>query len=119
MQATVHPGLLLDHLEANEADLIEMCDELVSIESPSNDPGATRAILEHLTNEFIRLGYQYRLSPPDRSGGYLYARPRHHRRRAPMQLILGHVDTVWPIGTLAARPWTVDGAALHGPGCST
>lgn len=116
MQATVHPGLILDHLEANEADLIEMCDELVSIESPSNDPVATRVILERLTDEFIQLGYRYRLSPPDRSGGYLYARPRHHRRRAPLQLILGHVDTVWPIGTLAARPWTADGAALHGPG---
>lgn len=116
MQATIHPGLLLEHLEANEADLIEMCDELVSIESPSNDPVATRVILEHLAHEFSHLDYQYRLSPADRSGGYLYARPRHHRRRTPMQLILGHVDTVWPIGTLAERPWRVNGTEIHGPG---
>ena len=116
MHTTVHPGLLLDHLETNEAALIEMCNELVSIESPSNDPAATRVILEHLADEFTQLGYRYRLSPPDRSGGYLYARPRHHRRRAPTQLILGHVDTVWPIGTLAARPWRVTGTEIHGPG---
>ena len=116
MQTTIHPELLLEHLEANEGDLIEMCDELVAIESPSNDPVATRVILEHLTGEFTRLGYRHRLSAPDRSGGYLYARPIHHRRRAPMQLLLGHVDTVWPIGTLAARPWRVDGTEIHGPG---
>ncbi len=56
MHATVHPGLLLEHLETNEAALIEMCDELVSIESPSNDPAATRVIHELLTDELTQLG---------------------------------------------------------------
>ena len=116
MQATIHPGLLLEHLETSEADLIDMCNELVSIESPSHDPVATRLVLEHLTGEFDRLGYRHRLSPPDRSGGYLYARPHRCRRRSPLQLILGHVDTVWPIGTLAERPWRVDETEIHGPG---
>lgn len=116
MRATVHPGLLLEHLEANEAGLIEMCDELVSIESPSGDPMATRVVLEHLTGQFTQLDYRFRLSSPDKSGGYLYARPRQRSRRAPTQLILGHIDTVWPIGTLAERPWRVDGMEMHGPG---
>ncbi len=116
MQVTTHPGLLLEHLETNEADLIDLCDELVSIESPSNDPVATRVVLERLTEEFTQLGYRYRLSRPNRSGGYLYARPGHHRPRTPTQLILGHVDTVWPIGTLASRPWTVEGSEIRGPG---
>ena len=116
MQATLDPGLLLKHLETNEAALIDLCDELVSIESPSNDPVATRVILERLVREFTQLGYRHRLARPDRSGGYLYARPAHHRPGQPMQLLLGHVDTVWPIGTLAARPWTVDGTEIHGPG---
>jgi len=93
-----------------------MCDKLVSIESPSDDPVATRVVLEHLTGELTQLGYRHRLSSADRSGGYLYARPHHRPRHAPTQMILGHVDTVWPIGTLATRPWRVDGTEMHGPG---
>jgi glutamate carboxypeptidase len=116
VRTAVHPGVILEHLESNEADLVAMCDKLVSIESPSDDPVATRVVLKHLTGEFTQLGYRHRLSSSDRSGGYLYARPRHHPRGAPTQMILGHVDTVWPIGTLATRPWRVDGTEMHGPG---
>jgi len=32
-------------------------------------------------------------------------------------LLLGHHDTVWPIGSLATHPYTVDGGVLRGPGC--
>ena len=35
-----------------------------------------------------------------RSGGHLYARPGRRERHAPVQLLLGHCDTVWPLGTL-------------------
>lgn len=32
-------------------------------------------------------------------------------------LLLGHHDTVWPLGSLATHPYTVDGGVLRGPGC--
>ncbi|MFC5175408.1 M20 family metallopeptidase [Nocardioides taihuensis] len=32
-------------------------------------------------------------------------------------LVLGHHDTVWPLGSLATRPCTVEGGVLRGPGC--
>ena len=32
-------------------------------------------------------------------------------------LVLGHHDTVWPLGSLATHPWSVDGGVLRGPGC--
>jgi len=31
-------------------------------------------------------------------------------------LLLGHIDTVWPVGTLAERPFRVEGARAYGPG---
>jgi glutamate carboxypeptidase len=34
----------------------------------------------------------------------------------PSVLLLGHLDTVWPIGTLERLPWSVDGDRLRGPG---
>ncbi|MFB6549650.1 M20 family metallopeptidase [Streptomyces sp. NPDC056405] len=32
-------------------------------------------------------------------------------------LLLGHHDTVWPVGSLAAHPFTVRDGVLRGPGC--
>lgn len=32
-------------------------------------------------------------------------------------LLLGHHDTVWPVGSLASHPFTVDAGVLRGPGC--
>ncbi|MFF3671203.1 M20 family metallopeptidase [Microtetraspora malaysiensis] len=32
-------------------------------------------------------------------------------------LLLGHYDTVWPVGSLARLPWSADGGIARGPGC--
>lgn len=116
MLVTVDPERILEHLQAHEEELIDLCGELVEIESPSPDPGATRQMLDRLTTEVDQLGYRYRMSRPNNSGGFLYARPTHRRRHEPTQLIVGHVDTVWPLGTLAVRPWVVEDRVAHGPG---
>jgi glutamate carboxypeptidase len=46
----------------------------------------------------------------------LYARPAEKQRGVPSQLILGHYDTVWPLGTLEEMPFTYDGDTVRGPG---
>ena len=116
MPSTAAPEEILNHLSAREDDILDLCGELVSIESPSPEARATRRVLERLTPELDGLGYEARLSEPGNSGGYLYARPTARPRHAPTQLLLGHVDTVWPIGTLSARPWNVDDGVARGPG---
>jgi glutamate carboxypeptidase len=116
MPVSVDPELILNHLQTQEEEFVDLCGELVAIESPSPDPGATRQMLDRLTKELDQLRYRYHLSQPDNSGGYLYARPTDRRRHTPTQLLVGHVDTVWPLGTLAARPWLVENGVAHGPG---
>ena len=32
-------------------------------------------------------------------------------------LLLGHHDTVWPLGSLATHPWSLEGGVVRGPGC--
>ncbi len=116
MPTTAEPEQILDHLTAREDELLDLCGELVSIESPSPDARATRRVLQRLTPELDGLGYRCRMSEPANSGGFLYARPGDRRRHAPAQLLVGHVDTVWPVGTLGARPWSVHDGVAHGPG---
>ncbi|HSW32917.1 MAG TPA: M20/M25/M40 family metallo-hydrolase, partial [Steroidobacteraceae bacterium] len=62
------------------------------------------------------LGYAVRELPGTRSGGHLYARPRRRNRGAGVQLLLGHYDTVWPVGTLATMPFGFEGDRARGPG---
>ncbi len=116
MMTIVEPERILDHLIAQEDELLDLCGTLVAIESPSPDPVATREVLERLTTELNELGYHHRMSEPNKSGGYLYARPARRRRHEPSQLLVGHVDTVWPVGTLETRPWNVRNGVAHGPG---
>ncbi len=116
MPVIVDPGRILEHLQAHEEELIDLCSELVTIESPSPDATATRRVLDRLTPEFEQLGYRCRMSKPAESGGFLFARPASRRRHRPTQLLLGHVDTVWPLGTLRSRPWSVEDGVARGPG---
>jgi glutamate carboxypeptidase len=116
MASTAAPERILEHLASREDEILDLCGELVSIESPSPDPAATRQVLERLTTELDELGYRYRMSKPNQSGGYLYARPARRCRHHPTQLVVGHVDTVWPIGTLETRPWKVEDDIARGPG---
>ena len=39
------------------------------------------------------------------------------RGRQPRVLLLGHHDTVWPVGTLAELPFAVEDGIVRGPGC--
>jgi glutamate carboxypeptidase len=55
----------------------------------------------------------------------LFARPRRQlgvpfgspgEKTTPLQLLVGHCDTVWPVGTLREMPVRVEGEMLRGPG---
>jgi glutamate carboxypeptidase len=46
----------------------------------------------------------------------LHARPAGQHRDRPAQLLLGHYDTVWPLGTLEEMPFEHDGDIVRGPG---
>jgi len=46
----------------------------------------------------------------------LFARPLNRLRGTPLQLMMGHYDTVWPLGTLRNMPFKVEGDIVHGPG---
>ncbi len=95
-------------LEAMLADL----RRLVEVESPSLVVDVVRASAEAVAGCIEeRLG-----SPAELVDGP--AGPHVHWRGGgtPRVLLVGHHDTVFPLGTLAGRPFTVDGDRVTGPG---
>jgi glutamate carboxypeptidase len=109
-----HP--VMNYLRAQQDDMIELVKDLVSMETPSTDPASQAAILARLRDEFEQLDYRVIQLPGRSSGGHLYAAPRERARHQPAQLMIGHCDTVWPIGTLETMPLRVESGTLRGPG---
>jgi glutamate carboxypeptidase len=112
----VDPVRVLHEVRWRRNQFLSLLETLCRAESPSLDPVAQQAVHAVLADHLGALGYAVRRLPAPRSGVHLYARPRRRRRGAPVQLIVGHYDTVWPAGTLATMPFGVEGDRARGPG---
>ena len=88
--------------------MIELLRELVEIESPTYSPGV-REVAERMGRELEALGASVSLL----DGNHVCA---ELAGREPHLLLIGHTDTVWPVGTLASMPFRVDGDRAYGPG---
>jgi len=107
---------LLNYLQDQRAEMVHLLRRMTEAESPSDVPGAQQEIREIIAAELEHLAYRVQRIPGRSSGGMLYARPSGRKHGAPVQLLLGHYDTVWPLGTLEEMPFETKGDRVHGPG---
>jgi glutamate carboxypeptidase len=107
---------ILTCLRERLPEMVALLQRLVVAESPSGVREAQQAVFAPLMDALEQIGYAVRRVPGRQSGGHLYARPRRIARRQSMQLLLGHSDTVWPLGTLKEMPLEVGDGVLKGPG---
>ena len=103
-------------LRAHEDEMLEFLRELVSMETPSHKIKPQHIILECLRERFEALGFYTIHVPGKKTGGYLYARPEKREANRPIQLLIGHCDTVWPTGTLEEMPLSYSKGRMKGPG---
>jgi len=89
---------------------------LVSLESPTDVPASQVEVQDLLRAALKDVGYFLTHSPGRTMGGHLYAVPRARIRGRPAQLLIGHTDTVWPLGTLEDMPVREEDGRLYGPG---
>ena len=107
---------ILDYLRDQEQAFISFLETLTLCESPSTVPETQIRMRQLLIDAFEDVDYCSRKINGRASGGHLYARPKHRVANQPTQLLLGHYDTVWPVGTLKNMPFNVDGNVVRGPG---
>ena len=102
---------LLQRAHALLPTMLDAVGALVRVESPSEDLAACTAV----AHEAAEIAGGWLPSP---------ARVEQHGGRPvwrwgpdqPAVLLLGHLDTVWPVGTISRLPFTNDGDRLRGPG---
>jgi glutamate carboxypeptidase len=107
---------VLDYLQGQRQDMVDLLQRLALAESPSDDRQAVARALDLLSAELDRAGLAVRRFRGRLSGGVLQARPPLRSRGRPLQLLVGHCDTVWPLGTLDQMPVRIEGDTLRGPG---
>jgi glutamate carboxypeptidase len=107
---------VLDYVRGERRGMVELVQRLALAESPSDDPAAVAPVLDMLATELERAGLAVRRFRGRVSAGTLCARPRPRSGGRPRQLLIGHCDTVWPVGTVRQMPVRVEGDTLCGPG---
>lgn len=107
----MRPSELLAAAEDLLPAMVDATQALVTVESPSEDVEACRAVVQ----EAIGIFEAWVPEP---------ARLEEHGGRPawrwgatqPRVLLLGHLDTVWPVGSLDRLPFRIEGERLRGPG---
>jgi glutamate carboxypeptidase len=105
----------LRYCEEHKARIVQTIRELVEIESPSDNKQAVDRVSALLAAKFENLGGRVKFHKVADFGDHLqvdFEGPRGHK---PV-LLLGHYDTVYPLGTLAHMPCRIANGRLYGPG---
>lgn len=109
---------LLDYFVQRQPAILQFTRELVEQETTSREAAHLDQIAQFTAARLQPYATAVQLFPHAGYGTHLLARFAFgHPPDAPHILIVGHLDTVWPVGTLQRLPFrTTDEGTAHGPG---
>jgi len=116
-QSSVEARRRLAYFNERRDEMVSTIRELVEIESPSDNKAAVDRVAEAVAHKFSQLGGKVRIHQAKKFGNHLqvdFDFPGKSAAKA--VLLLGHYDTVYPLGTLATMPCRVVDNTLTGPG---
>jgi glutamate carboxypeptidase len=109
-------GKLLESATRLEAWTLDLLRAMVLVESPSDDKAAVDRCAVVAERAGREIGGRVRRHRNRKFGDLLEMRFGPRRGAARPILLLGHLDTVWPIGTLTKMPLRIEKSRVWGPG---
>jgi glutamate carboxypeptidase len=109
----------LRYFELRQEKIVQTIREFVEIESPSDNKPAADRMGAFLAGYFEALGGHLQVHPAADFGNSVqidFPGSESGQEKIKPVLLLGHFDTVYPLGTLATMPCHVADGGLHGPG---
>ncbi len=110
------PPLTLAEAEARARECLDFLRALVECESPTGDEAGNLGVARLLEDAMVEAGGRVDRIPAAGLGVHLLARFRGTARDRGPILLVGHMDTVHPVGTLERLPFAVTGDTVTGPG---
>lgn len=105
---------VLEHLRDRQREMTELLRALAETESPTGAPETQARVQRRLADALREAGLRTRRLSGASTGGHLFGRTGEGG--CPAQLLLGHTDTVWPVGTLEEMPVREEDGLMRGPG---
>lgn len=105
----------LPEFEARTEQIVQTIRQLVEIESPSDQKNAVDQLGAMLAGRFEKLGGHAKFHRTPNFGDHLQVDFEGKRSGKPV-LLLGHLDTVYPLNTLKSMPCKVSDGRIWGPG---
>ena len=102
-----------------EPEWLARTRRLVEAESPSEDKAAVDGCMALAAEDARTIGGRVKVHRQRAYGDVLeirFGQARAGGQAVARTLVLGHLDTVWPVGTLRRMPWRVAEGRLYGPG---
>ncbi len=110
------PGETLEYFEGRRDVIIGQIREIVEIESPSHDAERSREVVDWIENAARATGLELAIErhATEADGDHLIIRAFPGNGKP--VLLLGHTDTVHPVGTKAKNPTRIEGDRFYGCG---
>lgn len=105
--------------EGRQKSLLELLGGLVKLESPSDEKAAVDRCTDSVAEAAAGRGGRVTRHRMKDAGDVLEVRfdpPKTGGRAGKPIMLLGHLDTVWPLGTLAQMPFKIEKGRAWGPG---
>jgi glutamate carboxypeptidase len=106
----------LRYFQKRQKEIVETIRQLVELESPSDVKQSVDRVGTVLASRFGELGGGVRFHKDEKFGKHLQIDFRPRGNKSKPVLLLGHMDTVYPIGTISKMPCRVSKGRVWGPG---
>jgi len=103
----------LDYAENHTQEILDTLKHMVELESFTSDKNGTDSLSAYIIRRLDELGAQTTIIPQEKVGNHVVADIEGGEGRI---MLLCHMDTVWPKGTIEKRPFTVENGIAYGPG---
>src|SRR5699024_6428321 len=101
-------------IETHERAMLQLLETLVNIDSGSHNKAGIDKIGNILSKQYQKIGFTIKRKRNEKHGDHLII--QHKEAKDPNILIIAHMDTVFPDGTAAERPFTIKDGRAYGPG---
>lgn len=124
-ETAVRPREILRVLRGRQSEMLRLLEKFVRCESPSFDKAAVDRFGEIVAAEWQKRGARVEILRQPKRGNHIRAEiwdgrgPSSGVRATSSSgqlMALGHLDTVYPLGTLATMPFRISGGRACGPG---
>ncbi|MBW4082002.1 M20 family metallopeptidase [Paenibacillus sp. S150] len=105
-------NLIAAYIQAQRGRMLQLLQQLVDIESPTDHPEGVNRVGAILKRELLEAGFQVQVLKESAYGDHILA--DYEVQGTPRVLLMGHMDTVFPLGT--GWKFTMDGERAYGPG---